>query len=236
MCSPPPRVRCIGQKTPCLSRNSKIYPNQWYCGRFPVFAAWNILRPMMPPPTELDLSQRGTFGSTAIPIRVPDFANSGEKQNKITAVLRSILDALGSDSDCSNWLKGGGSAGGDLIQALLENNTYGYGTFNVNTTAAIAGGRNADGSLVGVPVDAAFTINSTGAFFSEKAANGVAFSVGYQKYRGNTIQAQAAILIHELGHILGTEGFQSDFAKPQAVKDNDKLVDKHCGKLIGGLR
>ena len=40
----------------------------------------------------------------------------------------------------------------------------------------------------------------------------------------------------ELAHVLTIEGFKSDFGDEQAGKDNDKLVDKNCGKRIKGLK
>jgi hypothetical protein len=54
------------------------------------------------------------------------------------------------------------------------------------------------------------------------------------------IKAQAFILIHELGHLFsesgGANGFQWDAGNKDAGKSNDKLVEKNCGKLIGGLK
>ncbi len=81
-----------------------------------------------------------------------------------------------------------------------------------------------------MPLTAAFTVNSNGAFF-----NGL-FTVGARAYKGNTLMAQAAILIHELAHIISASGFQSDFGNAKAGSANDNLVNKNCGKLIEGLR
>jgi len=66
------------------------------------------------------------------------------------------------------------------------------------------------------------------------------FTVGRRQYTGGTLKAQAAILIHELGHRMnqsgGAAGFQPDAGDKSAGRSNDKFVDKYCGKLIGDLK
>jgi hypothetical protein len=169
-----------------------------------------------------------TSGTASGNLHVTNYFNSGVKQDQIASVFRSIENALSSDTGCSNWLQGGGVSGTDLIQALLSNNSFGYGDFDQNNVAAFAGQANADGSSVGVPVTSAITVNANGAFFSS------GFVEGAKGYIGGTIQAQATILIHELAHVLGAAGFQNDAGNSTAGHQNDALVDKNCGKLIGG--
>jgi hypothetical protein len=64
------------------------------------------------------------------------------------------------------------------------------------------------------------------------------FTVGWRAYTGGTLKGQAAILLHELGHLMsaagGAAGFQYDAGKRKAGRSNDNLVDQNCGKLIGG--
>jgi RHS repeat-associated protein len=172
----------------------------------------------------------GGGGATPNRMSVTNFSDSGANQDKITSVLRKIESALSPGSDCAKWLQGGGVSGSDLINALLAANTYGHGDFNVGTVDAFAGQRNPDGSSAGVPVTAAFTVNNNGAFYKNS------HSVGVRGYAGGTLRAQATILIHELAHILGAQGFQDDFRDPAKSRANDALVDKNCGRLIGGLR
>ncbi len=166
--------------------------------------------------------------------------NTGDKQDAITSVLNKIEDALSlpSNSACANWLQGNGVSGLDLINALVGNNSYGYGTFNSTTVAAFAGSTNADGTSAGVPLSAAFTVNANGAFFNASDPNGKKYLVGTLGYAGGSLQADATILIHELAHILGTSGFQPDANDPtgKAGKANDALVNKNCGSLIGSLK
>jgi hypothetical protein len=192
--------------------------------------------PYLKNPPVADHFTVATYGSSSGVITVTNFSNSGAKENQIASVLRKIEDALSSYSDCSNWLQAGGVSGADLIQALLDNGNFGYGTFNQNSVAAFAGQVNADGTPVGVPSTAALTVNANGAFFQANATAGSRFKVGTPGYIGGTLQAQATILIHELAHILGAAGFQPDAGNATAGSANDKLVNQDCGKLIGGLK
>ena len=82
----------------------------------------------------------------------------------------------------------------------------------------------------------AITVNANGAFFNSFDSSGAQFIVGAANYAGGTLQAQAAILIHEPAHVPGAEGFQPDAGNAQAGISNDRLVDQNCGKLIGGLK
>lgn len=85
----------------------------------------------------------------------------------------------------------------------------------------------------------AITVNDQGAFFNAKLGDRT-LTVGRRAYTGGTLKAQAAILIHELGHVMnqqgGTAGFQSDAGNKQAGRANDKLVDTYCGTLIKSLK
>jgi hypothetical protein len=60
--------------------------------------------------------------------------------------------------------------------------------------------------------------------------------VGTRKYPGNTLKAQATILIHETAHAVAVSGFQRDNGIPKAEKSNNLLVDKNCRNLIEGLK
>jgi len=175
-------------------------------------------------------------------VTVSNSSQMGANQQTITNVLADILQALNSDryAGCSAWLTGAARFSvSDYVTALITNNSYGHGLFNDNTTAAITGGKNGDGTLVGVPATWVFTVNDTGAFFNAKLGDKT-FTVGRRAYTGGTLRAQAAILIHELGHQMvqsgGADGFQHDAGNKPAGRANDKLVDENCGRLIGGLK
>jgi len=66
--------------------------------------------------------------------------------------------------------------------------------------------------------------------------NGAPYQVGPRRYLGNTMPAQATILIHETAHQITVAGFQSDFGKKKATNENDKAVDTNCRQLIEGLQ
>jgi hypothetical protein len=62
------------------------------------------------------------------------------------------------------------------------------------------------------------------------------FQVGKRSYAGNTLRAQATILLHETAHQITVSGFQPDNGIPKAGKANDNLVDQNCRQLIEGLQ
>lgn len=165
-------------------------------------------------------------------------SQTNPSQQTITNVMNNILQALNSGNygGCSSWLTGASPSSVSLyINTLIAGQSYGHGVFNNVRTAAISGGRNADGTLAGVPVNYAFTVNEQGAFFNAKTP-----TVGLKAYPGNTLRAQATILIHEFGHQMlalgGALDFKDDAGNEQAGRANDKLVATNCGSLITGLQ
>jgi hypothetical protein len=171
-------------------------------------------------------------------------SNQGPNQAAILNVLQKILNALPSNSSCNNWLQGAGNStgisGSALIQAQINDNTFGHGSFNI-PGEAVSGGTNLDGSSIGVPSTFSFTVNDSGAFFNQTDFAGREFKYGPNGYPGNTLRAQAAILLHEYGHQLtigkGTPtAFLSDFGIPKANEFNNKLVNTNCRQLIEGLQ
>ena len=175
-------------------------------------------------------------------ITVSNFSQTGANQQTITSVLNDILQGLNSGkfAGCSTWLTGAAPYSiSDEITALVTNNSYGHGPFSDNDIAAFVGGRNQDGTPTGTAASAAISVNDSGAFFNAKLGDKT-FTVGRRAYTGGTLKAQAAVLIHELGHLMnavgGAAGFQADAGNRKAGRANDQLVDQNCGKLIGGLK
>jgi hypothetical protein len=168
-------------------------------------------------------------------------SNAGPNQTAISSVFGKIKSALDADANsskpkCSTWLQGQGSTASQVIQSLLDNNTFGHGVFTIQIIAAVHGSRNLDGSPSGIPSNFTITVNDLGAFFQAKDLQGNSFYIGRRHYPGNTLRAQASILIHELAHTLPAPSFQEDNGKPKAGKANDKLVDGNCRYLIEGLQ
>ncbi len=175
-------------------------------------------------------------------ITVSSFSQTGANQQTITNVLTDILQGLNSGNygGCSTWLTGKATDSVSVsIASLVRFNAYGHGQFNKNHTAAFVGQHNLDGTPTGVPDGVGFAVNDTGSFFNAKDGDKT-FTVGRRAYAGGTLRAQAAILTHELGHLMnavgGAAGFKADLGKWQAGRDNDNLVDQYCGKLIGSLK
>jgi hypothetical protein len=55
-------------------------------------------------------------------------------------------------------------------------------------------------------------------------------------YDDGTSQAQVAILLHELAHLLGSANFQADFGNPGAGAANDRLVRQNCNGTSNAAR
>ncbi len=78
-------------------------------------------------------------------------------------------------------------------------------------------------------------MNDVGGYFSA-APNGTPRFWGIRLYPGNTKNARATILIHELGQYLLIPNFQQDDAgDPAAGKFNDGLVNSNCRPFIEAL-
>jgi hypothetical protein len=184
-------------------------------------------------------------------VSVANFSQMGSNQTTISGVLQKIETALPNNTTCNNWLQGSGTnqsvSGLQQIQTVLSANNFGHGTVSVGNAvaygiAAFSGNKNPDKTLVaGVPISAVFTVNDIGGFFNANFPNSPPYRgqqqlVGTREYIGNTLRAQAAILIHETAHQITVSGFQDDFGKPKVVKANDKLVDTNCRQLIEGLQ
>src|SRR5579884_1613945 len=190
----------------------------------------------------------GNGGHTSIQnVSVPDFAQSGANQTAIAGVLQKILNALPNNPVCSNWLQAGGDSqgtGAQQIQVLLGANNFGHGTIHQGNgiayeIGAFSGNFNPDKTKIpGVPLSAVFTVNDAGSFFNQYAGGDQTkpFEVGRRAYSGNTLRAQAAILIHETAHQITVAGFQPDFGNRKAGRANDVAVDKNCRQLIEGLQ
>jgi len=185
-----------------------------------------------------------TFSDNAVvtDIFVTTPSQTNPNQQTITSVLNRVWQSLNSGSygGCSAWLTGTASVSAPFyINAVLTNQNYGHGVFNDVRTAAFVGGKNKDGTLTGVPLNFAFTVNDQGAFFNAKTGDKT-LTVGRRAYNGGTLKAQAAILIHEFAHQMyaggGAAGFQDDAGDTKKGRANDKLVDQYCGKLVGDLR
>ena len=155
-------------------------------------------------------------------------------------MLRQISNALLNDEKCRNWLTvaypGGETLTAvDTINALVDKNSFGHGTFNRTTVSAFAGSRILGANSNVVPPNVSVTVNDQGAFFLPFKDH-YSLSVGYRKYKGGTPEAQAAILIHELGHVMNIRGFKSDYNETSAAREKGKLVDENCRGLIESMK
>ena len=161
-----------------------------------------------------------------IKLTVSNFSKTGPKQAAIWNTLALMKAAFinGVDPDCENWLAG---VVGHIEQLLgttgrPEDSYLGHGVFSdprVNAFTGITATNVRDGEAI-------IVVNDNGAFFSSRqsTANG--------KIRGGTFQARVFIMLHELAHSLEIKGFEKDFGNDAVGKANNKLVLKHCEKML----
>ena len=170
-----------------------------------------------------------------VTVLVNNFSQTGPNQTTIQNELQVLQTLIPSNTTCSNWLQQGpGGLAADAphyIQLLLNGNQgqpmFGHGSFfEDDRTAAFTGNTEF------LPQGILLTVNDNGGFFQSKDSLGNNFEVGPRKYEGGKQRARDAILIHEFAHGIEAAGFQPDLSKPWIGKENDKLVDDHCRKLI----
>lgn len=139
---------------------------------------------------------------------------------------------------------------------MIQNTLFGHGSFDalhLNTSAITItvdspGAGPADslrvapatGGVTGIPAGIITAVNDNSAFLNATTVNSqgqtLTFTVGPRSYTGDTLKAQAFILLHELGHGISIAGFQHDNGIPKAGKANDKMVDQNCRSLIEGIQ
>jgi hypothetical protein len=149
------------------------------------------------------------------PLRVSNLHRSGSDIDAIKSRFAEIQQRL--DPKCRAFLESGGGNVNGFVGDLLGNDLLAAGSFR-SSVAAFTGTAGTD-----VPKGyAAMVVNDNGAFFNS------GFTVDQGKLPGKTPKAQAFILLHELGHALGANGFQSDFNNSAAGQANDKLIEGNC--------
>jgi RHS repeat-associated protein len=145
---------------------------------------------------------------------------TGSDMYRIVSVLKDIQQCI--DPTCLAFLQSGGGNLNSFISDLLGNNLLAAGNVSPNTIAAFSGTSNTN-----VPAGyAAIVVNDTGAFFNSS------YSVDAGTLTGGSAEAQAFILLHELGHDLNAKGFQPDLNNPTAGAANDALIQKNCAATL----
>jgi len=164
-----------------------------------------------------------TFGSSGPQITVGGYSNTNSQAQQVQQDLLKLLGAIANNPTCSGWL----ASAGININTRLENPdgtliTSGIGVGTFSTGAAAVYGTKGTNLQTG----AVITVNTLGAFFNR----GVGMPPGVPNIiASGTSQAQALILIHELGHLANV--LQPNDADG-GQKQNNMDVWKYCNKTI----
>ncbi len=167
-----------------------------------------------------------------ITVSVSNFSQTGPNQTAIQNELQTLKTVIPTNTDCSNWLHGAVvNDAPTYIDVLFGSQTngvqaFGHGVFRPEDVTAFTGA-NED-----VPAGILLTVNDKGGFFQPQDSLGNNLRTGPRQYQGGKQRARDAILIHEFAHGIRVPGFQPDLGKPWIGKENDKLVDDHCRKVI----
>lgn len=231
------RFNAMGAETqdPVSGTGLEYYAqNIWPAVTGGVAAAYDISRiDNADPPLWSDVNS--LWGRRVDGVQVLTFSQSGPEEADIHDALQGIVDALAlpNYSGCANWLKGTTMTGTQYIQFLFTPNGFGasswfgHGDFGVTSnTDAFTGSEPAVGPGI------LLTVNERGGFFKSTTFFGGTIEEGPKKYQGGSLRAKDLILIHEVAHGVEASGFQSDLGKPTVVKENNKLVDTNCRRLI----
>jgi hypothetical protein len=158
-------------------------------------------------------------------LNVTNLQTSGGSYNKVKTTFQNILDSI--DPSCLSFLQSGGGNLQSYVSQLLSHNLLAVANFTA-TYAAFTGTAGSN-----VPQGAAaIVVNNTRAFFSS------GYTVDQDTIQGGTALADVFILLHELGHALGANGFQDDYNNDntQAGKTNDQLIQQNCQKTLSNFQ
>jgi hypothetical protein len=175
---------------------------------------------LMPWPALQDRPERVGGGGGGSPLlRVTNVAKSGGHYETVFGRLHDILNII--DPDCLSFLQSGNQNLGQYVDDLLSNDLLAVGDLNPNYAAFT----NSGGTDL-PPGTAAMVVNNNSAFFSSS------YYVNQGQIKGGTSKAQGFILLHELAHALGAEGFADGFNNKAAGTSNDRLIDQKCKKTL----
>jgi RHS repeat-associated protein len=165
-------------------------------------------------------------------MHVANPTKSGDNYQTVQTAFARMLAFL--DPDCEAYLDSGGVNLQSYVSSLFAYDLVAVGAFDV-TKAAFTSTRGTD-----LPDGyAAIVFNTVGAFFNGTVTlpgGSASLSVDNGRIAGGTNKAQVFIILHELGHALGAQGFESDFNNDAAGKRNDDRIDKNCKKTLDAIK
>ncbi len=165
-------------------------------------------------------SPGGGGGSNKVSLlTVTALAKSGRQYDQAASTFQKISANI--DPNCLAFLDSGGQNVKSYISDLLSSNLLAVGDF----TASVAAFTGTAGTTIQAGF-AAIVVNRLSAFYYNT------YKVDQGKITGGTSQADAFILLHELGHALSAKGFQPDYNNNSAGASNDKLIEQNCSKTL----
>lgn len=168
-------------------------------------------------------------GLAGAELKYANASTEGPQQDIINNRLKDLQQRLPKDKPCNDFLNSQGVNAQQFLNDAMKYNAIGHADITENgdpfSNAAVSNG------LVPGQVT---TINNQGAFFHPTTAAGTPMTIGPRGFAGGSPRAQAAIMLHELGHL--THVLRPDAGNMKAVRANDKDINTHCAGTINGSR
>ncbi|MGB6131718.1 MAG: RHS repeat-associated core domain-containing protein [Acidobacteriaceae bacterium] len=168
-------------------------------------------------------------GLAGAEFKVANASTEGPQQDTINNRLKDLQQRLPKDKPCNDFLNSQGVNAQQFLNDAMKYNAIGHADITENedpfSDAAVSNG------LVPGQVT---TINNQGAFFHPTTTAGAPMTIGPRGFAGGSPRAQAAIMLHELGHL--THVLRPDAGNMKAVRANDKDINTHCAATINGTR
>jgi len=185
------------------------------------------------------------------PLETPIPASLGKKGQSISAARARVLEILDTDNGCSAWFRGGDPNPARVFRTLsfevdskapgsvLEVTANGSSESFVSPYVALV--TQAGGEYQTI------TLNGNGAFFRPTATlvrssrEGGPYQFGGARtlkvgpYMGDTLFAQTATLLHELGHVIGLLPLDTGDANGRSAANTREML-RHCQSEIEAPR
>jgi RHS repeat-associated protein len=153
---------------------------------------------------------------------------TGGQYSSVKDAFTRTLASL--DPDCEAFLNSGGGNVRTVASDLFEHDLVAVGGFDIKYSAFT--------NTAGTDLPAGYAsmvFNTSSAFFQGPTGMGGVFTVNNGQIRGGTPQAQVFIILHELSHLLSSQGFMSDFGNAKAGWQNDRVISSFCRNTLIGV-
>ena len=176
-----------------------------------------------------------------LPAPVPTPIQIVRKDMAYTSAYRDVYKILSAENPCSTFF-GGSSKAVDVLNGFIGSlKTTRMSNTKVGLTMS-GRTRNVKSARTGASyrLFEKAVINTNGPFYQRKVSNAEPFVPGVGSFQPNTREARAAILLHEMGHLIqaadGRWLLPNDGSSDDQSRKNTAVIETRCGKQIKELQ